>query len=288
MAWSSRNFLLKLEVLTLKTDSHDIIFWSFFSFLKLLSPVKIVLSMALYFQIVNNTGSAENSFLYNSKVIKLTVNGRSFPKRTLKTIYYGWFIQWSEILPCTLTGIAPHSRVIFSLWCVMAYKMSAWCVIGTPPSPPPPSASFATLYQHSPIRLILRGSPTRSRTLGTRFMDPTKPPTHPNSHRLSAEKRSPLRLSRTCLTILHPFAKPEMKVIQFFRRTAIRCVRSSGVRLFAIFSSFLHFKSVIMSLWPREIKFKPRIKLGHNIVSHVEILPRGNNNTNMCKKLHCR
>ena len=156
------------------------------------------------------------------------------------------------------------------------------------PPPPPPSASFATLYQHSPIRLILRGSPTRSRTLGTRFMDPTKPPTHPNSHRLSAEKRSPLRLSRTCLTILHPFAKPEMKVIQFFRRTAIRCVRSSGVRLFAIFSSFLHFKSVIMSLWPREIKFKPRIKLGHNIVSHVEILPRGNNNTNMCKKLHCR
>ena len=80
---------LKLEVLTLKTDSHAIIFWSFFSFLKLLAPVKIVLSMALYFQIVNNAGSAENSFLYNSKVIQLTVNGRSFPKRTLKTIYYG-------------------------------------------------------------------------------------------------------------------------------------------------------------------------------------------------------
>ena len=77
---------------------------------------------------------------------------------------------------------------------------------------PPLPASFAILYQHSPTRLILRGSPTRSRTLGTRFMDPTNPPTHPNSHGLSAEKRSPLRLSRICLTILHPFAKPEMKV----------------------------------------------------------------------------
>lgn len=89
----------------------------------------------------------------------------------------------------------------------MAYKMSAWCMIGTPPSPPPPPA-FATLYQHSPTRLILRGSPTRSRTLGTGFMDPTNPPTHPNPHGLSAEKRSPLRLSNTCLIILHPFATP--------------------------------------------------------------------------------
>ena len=71
-------------MLTLKTDSDEIIFWSFFSFLKLLSPVKIVLSMTLYFQIVNNTGSAENSFLYNSKVIQLTVNGRSFPKQKKK------------------------------------------------------------------------------------------------------------------------------------------------------------------------------------------------------------
>lgn len=74
--------------------------------------------------------------------------------------------------------------------------------------PPPPPASFATLYQHSPTRLILRGSPTRSRTLGTRFMDPTNPPTHPNPHGPSAEKSSPLRLSHTYLTILHPFAKP--------------------------------------------------------------------------------
>ena len=32
----------------------------------------MVLSMTLYFQVVNNTRSAENSFLYNSKVILLT------------------------------------------------------------------------------------------------------------------------------------------------------------------------------------------------------------------------
>ena len=165
--------------------------------------------MALYFQIVNNTGSAENSFLYNSKVIQLTVNGRSFPKRTLKTIYYSWFIQWADILPCTLTAIAPAtftchffpmSRDGVQNVCVMHDRYSTL--------PPPPPSAFATLYQHSPTRLILRGSPTRSRTLGTGFMDPTNPPTHPNPHGLSAEKRSPLRLSNTCLIILHPFATP--------------------------------------------------------------------------------
>ena len=184
---------LKLEVLTLKTDSHDIIFWSFFSFLKLLSPVKIVLSMALYFQIVNNTGSAENSFLYNSKVIQLTVNGRSFPKRTLKTIYYSWFIQWADILPCTLTAIAPAtfschffpmSRDGVQNVCVMHDRYSTL--------PPPPPPAFATLYQHSPTRLILRGSPTRSRTLGTGFMDPTNPQHTPTPTDCPPKKGLPL------------------------------------------------------------------------------------------------
>ena len=199
-------------MLTLKTDSDEIIFWSFFSFLKLLSPVKIVLSMTLYFQIVNNTGSAENSFLYNSKVIQLTVNGRSFPKQKKNNLLWlihsmGWDITMYTYCNCTTFAchFFPMMRDGVQNVCVMRDRYSTL--------PPPPPASFAILYQHSPTRLILRGSPTRSRTLGTRFMDPTNPPTHPNSHGLSAEKRSPLRLSRICLTILHPFAKPEMKVI---------------------------------------------------------------------------
>ena len=130
--------------------------------------------MALYFQIVNNTGSAENSFLYNSKVIQLTVNGRSFPKRTLKTIYYCWFIQWADILPCTLTAIAPATFTCH-FFPMSRDGVQNVCVMHDRYSTLPPSPAFATLYQHSPTRLILRGSPTRSRTLGTGFMDPTNP-----------------------------------------------------------------------------------------------------------------
>ena len=149
----------------------------------------------------------------------------------------GWDITVYTYCNCTTFAchFFPMMRDGVQNVCVMRDRYSTL--------PPPPPASFAILYQYSPTRLILRGSPTRSRTLGTRFMDPTNPPTDPNSHGLSAEKRSPLRLSRICLTILHPFAKPEMKVIWFFRRTAIRCTRSSWVRLFAIFSSFLRFIS---------------------------------------------
>ena len=145
--------------------------------------------MALYFRIVNNTGSAENSFLYNSKVIQLTVNGRSLPKRTLKTIYYSWFIQWAEILPCTLTAIAPATFTCY-FFPMLRDGVQNVCVMRDRYSTLTSPASFATLYQHSPTRLILRGSPTRSRTLGMRFVDPTNPaPNTPQPPRTVRRKK---------------------------------------------------------------------------------------------------
>ena len=136
-----------LEVLPLKADSHDIIFWSFFSFLKLLSPVKMVLSMTLYFQVVNNTRSAENSFLYNSKVILLT--GDPSQNERWKQFIMADSFNGLRYYRVHLMQLHHIHVSFFCLRCVMAFKMSAWCVIGAPPFPPP-----------SPLGLLCQSVPT--------------------------------------------------------------------------------------------------------------------------------
>lgn len=114
--------------LKLTTDSHVIIFRSFFSFLRLAwSTVKIILWSLLWDQWNVNVVNiwATSDFRKFFCTIKVTVNMQSYLRRTPKTICRGFFIQWVEILPCQLTAITPHLHVVcwqifFSMWCMMA------------------------------------------------------------------------------------------------------------------------------------------------------------------------
>ena len=96
----------------------------------------MVLSMTLYFQVVNNTRSAENSFLYNSKVILLT--GDPSQNERWKQFIMADSFNGLRYYRVHLMQLHHIHVSFFCLLCVMAFKMSAWCVIGAPPFPPPP------------------------------------------------------------------------------------------------------------------------------------------------------
>ena len=198
----------------------------------------MVLSMTLYFQVVNNTRSAENSFLYNSKVILLT--GDPSQNERWKQFIMADSFNGLRYYRVHLMQLHHIHVSFFCLRCVMAFTMSAWCVIGAPPfpPPPPPSASFANLYQHSPTRLVLIGSPTRSSTLGTRLMDPTNPPTHPHPHGTVRWKKGlPFGFHtpawQYCIPLLNLWNEGDL----------IFPEDSHTMRLLEKFSSFVHFKS---------------------------------------------
>ena len=108
----------KPEAQTLKTDSHDIIFWSFFLFLNLSIALWPPFSdqWILGNMVLNNIGFHRSNFC-TIKVIQSAVNARSYPERTLKTIYWSWFTQRVELTYCNRTSFS-------------------WCVIRTPPTPP--------------------------------------------------------------------------------------------------------------------------------------------------------
>ena len=93
----------------LETDIHDMIFWSFFLFLKLTwFPVKnksVLWPLFSDHWILVNIVNIWITLYFREpfctiKRIQLTLNAWSYPERVLKTIYKSWFIQWVELLPC--------------------------------------------------------------------------------------------------------------------------------------------------------------------------------------------
>lgn len=146
--FSCKIYTVENTELKLTTDSHVIIFRSFFSFLRLgWSTVKIILWSLLSDQwnvnVVNIWATSDfRKFFCTVKVSQLTVNMQSYLRRTPKTICRGLFIQWVEILPCQLTAITPHLHAvcwqIFFSCDAWWLKKSAWCMIVTTPPPPPP------------------------------------------------------------------------------------------------------------------------------------------------------